>query len=409
MNKCISIRLVYFLNLSFGLIALFSCLLFIGWVNFEMKNQALDQAQTDARIILDHNMAIHTYFTCILKPRLFAWSEPFRDQEYFEPSWMSSTYAVREIDNFFQQFNPLHYYYKECAINARSEANEADAYEAEFIKALNQSPDLIEKTDIRILDEVPFFVSLRRGETMEETCLRCHDTPDRAPQGMIDIYGPTRSFHRSEGEILSAISIRVPLQEAYSEVNHYTFRLSVVAIIAIAILFLCQFFLNRWLIFTPLATLRQKSQEITNNPSSIGQQIQLPVGKELFDLTTTFNQMSTALHRQIAEQESIIAQRTKSLSALNHELTAEIDSRHQIEAQQEKLIKELREALAHVKQLSGLLPICSSCKKIRDDAGYWQQIEVYIRDHSNAEFTHSLCEECARRYFPDYIPPESTK
>ena len=59
--------------------------------------------------------------------------------------------------------------------------------------------------------------------------------------------------------------------------------------------------------------------------------------------------------------------------------------------------KELRAALALVKQLSGLLPICASCKKIRDDKGYWQQIEAYIRDHSDAEFTHGMCPQCAKR------------
>ncbi|MBI4961795.1 MAG: response regulator transcription factor [Desulfomonile tiedjei] len=62
--------------------------------------------------------------------------------------------------------------------------------------------------------------------------------------------------------------------------------------------------------------------------------------------------------------------------------------------------QDLREALARVKELSGLLPICASCKKIRDDQGYWRQIEAYIRDHSEAEFSHSLCPECAERLYP---------
>lgn len=61
----------------------------------------------------------------------------------------------------------------------------------------------------------------------------------------------------------------------------------------------------------------------------------------------------------------------------------------------------LEEALAQVKTLSGLLPICSSCKKIRNDDGYWQQIEIYIRDHSQAEFSHSLCPDCAKKLYPE--------
>lgn len=71
------------------------------------------------------------------------------------------------------------------------------------------------------------------------------------------------------------------------------------------------------------------------------------------------------------------------------------------EKEKEALISELREALAEVKTLSGLLPICSSCKKIRDDSGYWTQIELYIRDHSEADFTHSICPDCARKLYPD--------
>ncbi|MCP4754538.1 MAG: response regulator, partial [Proteobacteria bacterium] len=66
-----------------------------------------------------------------------------------------------------------------------------------------------------------------------------------------------------------------------------------------------------------------------------------------------------------------------------------------------KLIKELREALNDIKTLHGLLPICSSCKKIRDDKGYWQQIETYIEARSEAEFSHGLCQECADTMYGD--------
>jgi DNA-binding NtrC family response regulator len=70
----------------------------------------------------------------------------------------------------------------------------------------------------------------------------------------------------------------------------------------------------------------------------------------------------------------------------------------------ERLIAELQEALSTVKKLSGLLPICSSCKKIRDDRGYWTQVEQYIHDHSEAEFTHGICPECMHRLYPGVFP-----
>jgi CheY-like chemotaxis protein len=77
--------------------------------------------------------------------------------------------------------------------------------------------------------------------------------------------------------------------------------------------------------------------------------------------------------------------------------------KHKTEKEREELINELQAALAKVKTLSGLLPICASCKKIRDDAGYWQQVEVYIRDHADVEFSHGLCPDCAKRLYPDFF------
>jgi len=74
------------------------------------------------------------------------------------------------------------------------------------------------------------------------------------------------------------------------------------------------------------------------------------------------------------------------------------------EKEKEKLIGELREALAQVKTLSGLIPICAACKKIRNDKGYWQQIETYVRDHSDAKFTHGYCPECAEKLRKTFRP-----
>jgi signal transduction histidine kinase len=68
----------------------------------------------------------------------------------------------------------------------------------------------------------------------------------------------------------------------------------------------------------------------------------------------------------------------------------------------EKRTAQLQAALKEVKKLSGFLPICSSCKKIRDDKGYWNQIESYIRDHSEAEFSHSICPGCVKKLYPEF-------
>ena len=79
-----------------------------------------------------------------------------------------------------------------------------------------------------------------------------------------------------------------------------------------------------------------------------------------------------------------------------------ISARIKAENVKAELIDELQEALDRVNLLGGLLPICASCKKIRDDKGYWNQIEIYIRDHSEAEFSHGICPDCAKKLYPEF-------
>ncbi len=79
----------------------------------------------------------------------------------------------------------------------------------------------------------------------------------------------------------------------------------------------------------------------------------------------------------------------------------DVTSNKAAEAERETLIGELKEALVKVRSLTGLLPICSSCKKIRDDRGRWNMLETFIENHSYAHFTHSFCPDCARRLYPE--------
>ncbi len=83
-----------------------------------------------------------------------------------------------------------------------------------------------------------------------------------------------------------------------------------------------------------------------------------------------------------------------------------IQERKQAEKEREKLINELQDALAKVKKLSGLIPICSSCKKIRDDQGYWNQLEKYLLEHSDATLSHGLCPDCAKKLYPEVFEEE---
>jgi FixJ family two-component response regulator len=126
------------------------------------------------------------------------------------------------------------------------------------------------------------------------------------------------------------------------------------------------------------------------------------IARELRDAETRRGRRMAdeALKRAYEELEEKVRERTAELSEANAALRQEIEHRIAVEEEREGLIRELRDALAKVKTLSGLLPICASCKKIRDDGGYWNQIEAYITKHSEAEFTHGLCPDCAQKLYP---------
>ncbi len=79
----------------------------------------------------------------------------------------------------------------------------------------------------------------------------------------------------------------------------------------------------------------------------------------------------------------------------------DITQRKKNEEEREKLIKELRQALEEIKTLQGIVPICSKCKKIRNDTGFWEQVDVYVEKHSGAQFSHGLCPDCIHVMYPD--------
>jgi methyl-accepting chemotaxis protein len=134
---------------------------------------------------------------------------------------------------------------------------------------------------------------------------------------------------------------------------------------------------------------------------------------ELNDLANVINRMQENLHQAFSRQkevegklkqhrrdlEKIVEQRTSSLNETNKELQIEINDRKKIEEEREKVIADLKKALAEIKTLRGILPVCSNCKKIRDDQGYWEEIEVYISERSDADFSHGVCPECVEELY----------
>lgn len=331
------IKTTTFVILVTGFVFLVSGALIVGFVKYSMRQYALTEAEAKNRIILDRALATHTYFSHIMKPKLFEWSKPFRTAEYFEPSWMSSTYAIRQIDKYFRSLNPVKYYFKDAAISARSPENEADKVEQEFIKLLNSDPKLEFISSIRTIEGEPYFAIMRRGEIMEKSCLRCHSDPSTAPRDLIQQYDDKRSFHREMGETISAISIRIPLSAAYENVEQSSIKISIFIAMSLVILLGILFYTTKLFLINPLNVLRDNALKISTDKKHLGKTIQVATpSKELNSVASAFNSMSRQLGQVMGNLEFKVEERTSSLKTANDLLQQEISVRKQIEEELEE-------------------------------------------------------------------------
>lgn len=318
---------------SFSLLFIYIVAAFcvVAGINLHMKRQALHYAEDLAASILNRNLALHAYMNTVLKPRVFAALEEKGSAPPFDPAWMSSTYALREIDKIFRPYAQEGYAYKECAVNARHPENEADDFERAFLARANADPTLRSLTEVRTISGRPFLVVLHRGEEMEDPCLRCHGAPGAAPSGLVKAYGSERGFGRRPGQIVSAHSIRIPLAAPYSEANDFSLRLSAVLIAMLVALYLVQGEIARRLIFLPLERLREKFELIASTPQRLGEQVPEPGGEELSALARAFNTLSAGLRRQMEHLEETVAVRTADLRRSNERLQADIVLRQAME------------------------------------------------------------------------------
>lgn len=122
---------------------------------------------------------------------------------------------------------------------------------------------------------------------------------------------------------------------------------------------------------------------------------------EIGELSRHLDEMRINLKAHITDLDKKVLARTTELTKSNEQLHQEIVERKHSEVQKERLIADLQSALTEIKDLRGILPLCSFCKKIRDDKGYWQQVDVYIQKHSQADISHSLCPDCLKEHYPN--------
>ncbi len=116
-----------------------------------------------------------------------------------------------------------------------------------------------------------------------------------------------------------------------------------------------------------------------------------------------------ALRRAHTILEDRVRERTTDLRRANRRLKKEIAQREKSETERQKLVDELQEAIARIKVLSGLIPICANCKKVRDDQGFWSQIETYVKNRSYANFSHGICPDCMVKLYPEFAHKTNEK
>ncbi|MBW1894951.1 MAG: PAS domain S-box protein [Deltaproteobacteria bacterium] len=159
--------------------------------------------------------------------------------------------------------------------------------------------------------------------------------------------------------------------------------------------------------FTPEERKRQKFEEMVT-PESLEQIMAMFLDKherdkmQDADSDLSINIEVEYYHKNgsiVWMENNVKAIRDRSNSIIgmygaSHDITDRKKAKNRLRQERDKL----QDAIAKIKQLSGLLPVCASCKKIRDDKGYWNQIESYIKDHSDADFSHSICPECAKKH-----------
>lgn len=142
--------------------------------------------------------------------------------------------------------------------------------------------------------------------------------------------------------------------------------------------------------YAPLFTQGEKFTEIFLNWRSVLMSAMIYTGLACIVGIITFKTRAT------------MERNSQKLYKTNTKLVNEIEERKRIQKENERLIEELQQALKEVKTLEDLMPICSGCKKIRDDSGYWQQVEGYLEERAGATFTHGLCPDCAQKLYPEF-------
>lgn len=310
-------------------------------INFHDRRTALKEAEEEAKSLLGMNQSLFVFFRDEVRAKIL---DKYQDMspDFFEPALMSTFFAIRRVNAIYNTQELPAYRYKVCALNARSPEDEADPYEAEVILRFNEHQELRDHKAIRDIGGEPYCVIMYPGTKTSDPCMRCHSDPQRAPGELLARYGDQRGFGWPTGEIVSAYSIQIPLSERFHEANMVSAKLSAGFAAIFLVLYGLMGFLVKRLILDPLDIIRSKALQIsTDSHEHLGEEIPLPGGSELRDLTSALNTMSRGLRSERDLLEHHVKLRTEDLRRTAERLQAEMGERMEVE----KAVREREERL----------------------------------------------------------------
>jgi len=328
------------ITIIFSLIYIFTSAVTVILVYYTMKNKALDNAKETAMIILARANAIHDYFTYELKPSIFhLMKDAGIGDDYFDPHWMSSTHAVREINRIYTKKAGKSILYKHAAINARSVEYEADEYEKKFLKELNENKDLESRTAIRTIDNKKYFVVMRKNTTFLKACMKCHSTPENAPAQMVASYGDDKGFNKKLGEVSSALVIKIPIFEPLNEAAIFSAKLSMMLIMVFLMALGAMLFLYRKFIVNPIDDMNRKLEEKVADETSkrLKNERVLLEQKRFADM----GQMVSAIAHQWRQPINSLGLIIQYIDAAYNDKVLEVEDMHELAGESRRLVQHM--------------------------------------------------------------------
>ncbi|WP_163338573.1 DUF3365 domain-containing protein [Desulfopila sp. IMCC35008] len=291
-------------------------------INYQLKNYAIDIAKEKAQLILEEKQATISFIEHNLRPPLFHLiKEQSLPNSYFEPSWMSAGYINRKIMSYFNESKFSDYYYKNAAVNARSPENEADDIEKEFLSKVRNNSSIDYETAVVEFDGKPFLVNMQsNSSTFKEGCMKCHSKPENAPEGLTEKYGTERSFDKIVGDIPSVLSVRIPLEKVYAQINSLSYAIFLTLLVFVGLVFIIHWFVIDRLIVSPVKKITQKAVAITHDDKLLGQSLTSTGKGELAELSNAFSNMSEKLADSHKKMDLILNERTEELNSTKEEL-----------------------------------------------------------------------------------------